>query len=51
MFTTKLRRQWNWEVLQMPINGSYSEEAVVSAIATALDNFYTTLILNERKRK
>ncbi len=28
----------------MPINESYSEEAIVSAIATALDNFYTTLI-------
>jgi hypothetical protein len=28
----------------MPINESYSEEAVVSAIATALDDFYTVLI-------
>ena len=30
----------------MPINNSYNEEAIVKAIATALDNFYTNLIGN-----
>ena len=25
----------------MPINSNYNEEAIVEAIATALDNFYT----------
>lgn len=28
----------------MPINNNYSEEAIVEAIAIALDNFYTNLI-------
>ena len=28
----------------MPINNSYNEDAIVEAIATALDNFYTNLI-------
>ena len=28
----------------MPINNSYNEAAIVEAIATALDNFYTNLI-------
>lgn len=28
----------------MPINNSYNEEAIVAAIADALDNFYTNLI-------
>ena len=28
----------------MPINNSYDEAAIVEAIATALDNFYTNLI-------
>lgn len=28
----------------MPINNSYNEDAIVAAIATALDNFYTNLI-------
>lgn len=28
----------------MPINNNYNEEAIVEAIATALDNFYTNLI-------
>lgn len=28
----------------MPINNSYNEDAIVKAIATALDNFYTNLI-------
>ena len=28
----------------MPINNSYNESAIVEAIATALDNFYTNLI-------
>ena len=30
----------------MPINSNYNEEAIVEAIATALDNFYTNLISN-----
>ena len=30
----------------MPINNSYNEEAIVKAIATALDSFYTNLIGN-----
>ena len=30
----------------MPINSNYNEEAIVKAIATALDNFYTNLIGN-----
>ena len=30
----------------MPINSNYNEEAIVEAIATALDNFYTNLINN-----
>lgn len=30
----------------MPINNSYDEEAIVKAIATALDSFYTNLIGN-----
>ena len=30
----------------MPINNSYNEEAIVEAIATSLDNFYTNLISN-----
>ena len=30
----------------MPINNTYNEEAIVKAIATALDNFYTNLISN-----
>lgn len=28
----------------MPINNNYSEEAIVEAIAIALDNFYTNLM-------
>lgn len=28
----------------MPINNSYNEDAIVEAIATALDNFYMNLI-------
>ena len=28
----------------MPLNNSYDEQAVVRAIATALETFYTTLI-------
>lgn len=28
----------------MPINNNYSEEAIVEAIAIALENFYTNLI-------
>ena len=31
----------------MPINSEYSEEAVVQAIATALDDFYKSLIAND----
>lgn len=30
----------------MPINNNYNEDAIVEAIATALDNFYTNLISN-----
>jgi hypothetical protein len=30
----------------MPINSNYNKEAIVEAIATALDNFYTNLISN-----
>lgn len=30
----------------MPINNSYNEDAIVEAIATSLDNFYTNLISN-----
>ena len=30
----------------MPINSNYNEEAIVEAIATSLDNFYTNLISN-----
>ena len=30
----------------MPINNSYNEDAIVKAIATALDSFYTNLIGN-----
>lgn len=29
----------------MSINDSYNEEAIVEAIAVALDNFYTNLIM------
>lgn len=28
----------------MPINSNYNEEAIVEAIATALDNFYTNFL-------
>lgn len=34
----------------MPINNSYNEDAIVKAIATALDNFYTNLIGNIDKQ-
>lgn len=30
----------------MPINSNYNEEAIVEAIATALDNFYTKLYMS-----
>lgn len=29
----------------MPINNNYSEEAIVEAIAIALENFYTNLMI------
>lgn len=35
----------------MPINNSYDEAAIVEAIATALDNFYTNLIRNNLSKK
>ncbi|MEG1880772.1 MAG: PmeII family type II restriction endonuclease, partial [Oscillospiraceae bacterium] len=35
----------------MPINETYNEDAVVEAIATALDNFYTSLISRVDKLK
>lgn len=35
----------------MPINNSYDEAAIVEAIATALDNFYTNLIKKSRQPK
>lgn len=35
--------RWKWGVT-MPINDTYNEEAIVQAIATALDEFYSALI-------
>ena len=36
--------RWNWEEAMEPINTSYDEEEVKQAIASALENFYGSLI-------
>ena len=44
MCIIKSEVQLNWGGIYMPLNNSYDEQAVIQAIASALETFYGTLI-------